>query len=487
MASIERTPKDESKPATRYAVKWRLGGKRNGAPQTLTFVVPPGARPTATLKLAEAARQLAESRGHAITRAQVSSAVLGETPSTPVDVPTFADWVSQYVETRARLGDIQPDVLKRDQISLVKHAVPKLGTLYLTEINREMISEWLAWLKTRRKANGDLLSPKYIRNIHATLHTCLAAAVPRWMPDNPVARPAGSRRSNPALPKVIPHQGIFLEPWELSTILGNSTDDFRDMVEVDVRTGLRLGELLVLRPSDVVLGGKRPHIKVVRALKTDGTIGPPKSAKSVRDVPVSTRIAGLLDRLASGKRPNELIFSAPRGGMWAEKNLRNRRWIPAVAASRRCAEHPPPLPPKPQQGPRRQWQSDEVSTCGCPNVLRRVPRFHDLRHTHVSLLIAKGWMPKEIQVRMGHASIVVTMDIYGHLWETPAIGRLDEVDELLSGTPERDVTELDELDELAADTGRLAREVRAALDAWRASRRQSSDRILRLVAADEAC
>ncbi len=63
------------------------------------------------------------------------------------------------------------------------------------------------------------------------------------------------------------------------------------------------------------------------------------------------------------------------------------------------------------------------------NVLRRVfhpalrraglrkVRFHDLRHTYASLLIANGEHPKYIQTQMGHSSIKVTMDTYGHLMQ----------------------------------------------------------------------
>ena len=44
-------------------------------------------------------------------------------------------------------------------------------------------------------------------------------------------------------------------------------------------------------------------------------------------------------------------------------------------------------------------------------------RFYDLRHTHASLLIAVGVHPKKIAERLGHASIKLTMDLYGHLFE----------------------------------------------------------------------
>ncbi|MBW2608368.1 MAG: site-specific integrase [Deltaproteobacteria bacterium] len=46
--------------------------------------------------------------------------------------------------------------------------------------------------------------------------------------------------------------------------------------------------------------------------------------------------------------------------------------------------------------------------------LRRI-RFYDLRHSYASLLVAQGEHPKYIQVQMGHSSINVTMDTYGHL------------------------------------------------------------------------
>jgi integrase len=55
-------------------------------------------------------------------------------------------------------------------------------------------------------------------------------------------------------------------------------------------------------------------------------------------------------------------------------------------------------------------------------------RFHDLRNTHAAMLIAQGEHPKVIQLRLGHSSIQVTLDIYGHLFEgldEAAADRLD--------------------------------------------------------------
>jgi integrase len=48
-------------------------------------------------------------------------------------------------------------------------------------------------------------------------------------------------------------------------------------------------------------------------------------------------------------------------------------------------------------------------------MLEKVPRIHDLRHTHVSWLIAKNMPMKAIQLRLGHESAETTSDRYGHL------------------------------------------------------------------------
>jgi integrase len=70
---------------------------------------------------------------------------------------------------------------------------------------------------------------------------------------------------------------------------------------------------------------------------------------------------------------------------------------------------------------RRRYWKPAVLRAGLPSGLR----FHDLRHTCASLLIAEGAHPKEIQARLGHSSIRTTLDIYGHL--LPNLGaRLDE-------------------------------------------------------------
>jgi integrase len=419
-----------------WRLQWRLGGKRSGAPQSLTFK-PGDDDEEETYELLLAAKKLVESRGHAMTRDQLRKAVIGDDVARPSGVPTFEEWIAIWAHDRGRTGEIQADTLKRYVQVLKQRAVPKLGPLPLTEIEQDTVREWVGWMretqrayKTKRNPAGKPLAPATIHRTHAILHQCLGSAVPKWLSANPAARPVG-QRGHVGLPKIVPHEGMFLEPAEVDAILQECSEQIHDLVYVAVRTGLRLGEILVLQREHVMLTGKKPHIKVRQALKDDGSIGPPKSAKSRRDVTISPEVIEVMGTRLVGKRADAWVFPAPRGGVWNENNLRQRHWLPAVAEAQRCPAHPPAEPPKPARGPRRKLRVDEVSTCLCPGRLMRTPRIHDLRHTHASLLVEAGWLPKRVQMRMGHASFKITMDVYGHLWDLGDDARLDDMERLL--------------------------------------------------------
>jgi integrase len=113
--------------------------------------------------------------------------------------------------------------------------------------------------------------------------------------------------------------------------------------------------------------------------------GPPKNGR-VRSVSLP---GFLVEQVAAhlAARPHEpdnFIFSAENGGPFRHSNFYGRAFKPAV--SQALPEHLHGL------------------------------RFHDLRHTCAALLIAQGTHPKAISDRLGHSSISVTMDIYGHLF-----------------------------------------------------------------------
>jgi integrase len=77
------------------------------------------------------------------------------------------------------------------------------------------------------------------------------------------------------------------------------------------------------------------------------------------------------------------VFTSPGGGPVRHRNYMARHFGAAVEAS------------------------------GLPTGLR----FHDLRHTCAAILIAQGWNPKQVQERLGHASVKTSLDRYGHLFD----------------------------------------------------------------------
>jgi integrase len=157
---------------------------------------------------------------------------------------------------------------------------------------------------------------------------------------------------------------------------------YRVMVLTAAYTGLRWGE---------TAGLQLPNIDFLRrSLRVTGTLvevsgqvslGPPKTKRSARKLSISRTLADEIG-VHIGRYPDSdgWIFPAPEGGPIRATNWRRRVWAPAVSAAG--------LEPM---------------------------RFHDLRHTHASMLIAQGEHPKVIAERLGHSSITVTLDVYGHL------------------------------------------------------------------------
>jgi integrase len=99
------------------------------------------------------------------------------------------------------------------------------------------------------------------------------------------------------------------------------------------------------------------------------------------------------EAMAKGAEMPMWVFLSPAGKRWDERNLR------------------------------RGWYS-----CLEKAEIREV-RFHDLRHTFISLLIEQGAHPKYIQEQAGHSSIQVTMDTYGHLFPNRDRGWTDRLDD----------------------------------------------------------
>jgi len=196
-------------------------------------------------------------------------------------------------------------------------------------------------------------------------------------------------------PRVEIEEMQVLTPPEIRRLLDAAEEPVRTMLLCAVLTGMRRGELLGLKWEDVDLEGNR--IQVRRALWR-GKFVTPKSRWSRRAIDLAPTLKAALARLPS-RFKGELVFTSPTGEAIDPDNFSHRDWARALRRSQ----------------------------------LRRI-RFHDLRHTYASLLIAQGAHPKYIQTQLGHASIQTTLDRYGHLMPDMHEAEARKLDRLVFGT-----------------------------------------------------
>lgn len=176
------------------------------------------------------------------------------------------------------------------------------------------------------------------------------------------------------------------DEWAVvESCLPEGTD--RDLGTLLIGTGLRWGEATALAVGAIDQFGK-PRLHVARAWQDDGEggyrLGPPKSKRSRRTVTFSSAVLDALLPHIAGRQDDEFVFTVPGGQPVRHSNWYNRVWLPSLARANALG-------------------------------MTKRPRIHDLRHTHVSWLIAAGRPVTAISRRLGHESITTTIDRYGHL------------------------------------------------------------------------
>ncbi|WP_265570851.1 tyrosine-type recombinase/integrase [Sphingomicrobium nitratireducens] len=166
---------------------------------------------------------------------------------------------------------------------------------------------------------------------------------------------------------------------QLKAMLEAADDDFRPMLLTAIVTGLRSSELRGLRWQDIDL--KRGVVSVSQRADQWGMLGLPKSSAGIRDIPIAP---GVVKELKAWKLrcPNsELAFPNSEGGVLHHSNLLRRKYQPT------------------------QEDAGIVKPFG----------MHALRHAAASAWIKQGIDLKRLSTWMGHSSVQITLDTYGHL------------------------------------------------------------------------
>jgi integrase len=288
-------------------------------------------------------------------------------------VPTVAEWVEKHI---ADLTGVT-DRTRADYRSLAaKHITPYLGPVHLDEVTSADISRWANQLETH--AN---LSAKTIGNLRALLSSAFGYAVDEGLRgDNPMRRLRRSRAGEHEREDM-----TLLTPQEFALLRSLLPGHWRPFATFLAGTGLRFGEAAALRVSDVDLLASTPVVRVTKAWRRTANgfeDGPTKSRKSRRTVSLPADVVDVLAPLVT--RPgDELLFTNQHGNRVLHANLWNKVWKPTVNEFEKAT------------GKR--------------------PRLHDLRHSHISWLLAAGVPLTVVQDRAGHENITTTVGVYGHL------------------------------------------------------------------------
>jgi integrase len=268
------------------------------------------------------------------------------------------------------------------------YLLPKFGALPLEEINREQIKELIAELVRKGLARPT------IRIILANLSTVFNHAIEdKILTYNPAGKVSRFYKQAKIMheeiePLTADEVPIFLNVARAldSGKRYEKAAEYYPFFLCAIHTGMRAGELAGLQWPDIDWNGK--FIMVRRSVRGD-RMYPTKTNKS-RKVDMSDDLAAELLELrrrrkeaylADGKNEiPEYVFCDSNGGLIDINNMRKRHF-------NKCLEKA---------------------------KLRRI-RFHDLRHTFASLLLQNGESPQYVKEQLGHSSIRITVDIYGHL------------------------------------------------------------------------
>lgn len=279
--------------------------------------------------------------------------------------------------------------------------IPYFGEIRLDKLNSMHIQDFLT-----SKYDEGKVSKTTIRHYYTVLNIALNQAIKWNMIDvNP------TRSIDP--PKKDKKKFNVLELHEIEKLMNyTKTSKFSLLYlafHLAIFAGLRRGEIIGLQWEDINFENKfisvrNNRIRVARGYK----MSTPKTDKSVRTVALLDSTINLLKEAKVEQNKNKLLFGQE---YYKEENYDFVCCWPNG---------------KPLDG---EYVSDTFK-----KIIRKLEfddiRFHDLRHTHATLLLSQGVNPKIVSERLGHSSIGITLDTYSHVlpnMQQEAINKLENI------------------------------------------------------------
>ena len=257
---------------------------------------------------------------------------------------------------------------------LYKFVMPYFGKKKLSEIDNKMVISWQNMLLTMKNKKGETYAPSYLKSIHIVLSAILNHAVKHYDLSKNAASLVGTIGSDDAREEM-----KILTLTEYKKVRDEAMEDpiYYYIFEILYWTGIREGELLALTLSDIDF-----EKNTIRISKTYHRIGDrdivtsPKTKQSNRTVPIPKFLADEI------KEYSETIYAL---------DSKERLFcVPKSSIGRKLDKY--------------------TKKAGVQRI-----RVHDLRHSHVSLLINQGYTALAIAKRVGHKAIDITYR-YAHLF-----------------------------------------------------------------------
>jgi len=284
---------------------------------------------------------------------------------------------------------------------------PRLGHIKLSRLSAPMVRSFTD------KLLADGASANLVRRLKSSLGTLLADAQERGKVARNVVRDTKRRRRHNGRQERGGKLKVGVDiptPTEIRALLQAAQGRAKPFLMTAIFTGLRASELRGLRWSDIDL--KRGELHVRQRADRYHKIGPPKSKAGERTVPIPPQVLAELKqwKLACPKGKQDLVFPTRIGTIESHPNLIERVLLPTMLAAGVSV-----------------LKKDDAGKVvlgeeGKPVRLAKYTGFHSLRHFFASWCInrkADGGLElpaKVVQERLGHSTIVMTLDRYGHLF-----------------------------------------------------------------------
>lgn len=290
------------------------------------------------------------------------------------------EWFGNYVKP-----NLSPTTIDSYRYNIDK-ICKGLGHINLQQLKPLHVQNfYLDLLENGRSDGKGGLSITSVRYIHRTLHEALAYCekmmlVPRNIADY-VTPPKGKK-----------YVAEVYSPKELQHLLEVAQETEMEIpIVLAAALGLRRGEVLALQWQDIDFASNRLSVRNNRVQTTQGTLTKaPKSADSTRTIDIPEGVVPILKRHKALQAENRLKL----GGSYHEGNYV-------------CCQ--------PDGSPYCPGYISKKFTAFLKKHGLKLIRFHDLRHSHATLMLSQGVPAKVASARLGHGSINITMDLYSHV------------------------------------------------------------------------